>query len=187
MDAKDLAKVNKELNTVSIKGKNYVMVKDRITAFREICPNGTIETEIISHADGQIVIKATVKDGETVLATGTAWERETSSYINKTSYVENCETSAVGRALGFAGIGVDESMATADEVANAMLNQSDNTKVSQDVVVSLKMACEKRKAPEKVLLDLFKVKALEDIKVADYQKMRTNITRILDENKGNAD
>lgn len=56
--------------------------------------------------------------------------------------------------------------------------------VSQDVVVGLKMACEKKKAPEKVLLDLFKVKALEDIKVADYQKMRKKIMGILDENKG---
>ena len=65
-----------------------------------------------------------VVDGVT-LATGTAYEEKGSSYINKTSHVENCETSAVGRALGFLGIGIDESMASADEVANAICQQNE--------------------------------------------------------------
>ena len=71
-----------------------------------------------------------------------------------------------------------------DAVVFKLWNDDKTKTVSQDVVVGLKMACEKRKAPEKVLLDLFKVKALEDIKVADYQKMRAKIPGILDENKG---
>jgi len=50
-----------------------------------------------------------------------------SSYINKTSHIENCETSAVGRALGFLGIGIDTSIASADEVINAVNNQPEKT------------------------------------------------------------
>lgn len=58
-----------------------------------------------------------------VLGTGTAYEKEGSTFINKTSYIENCETSAVGRALGMAGFGIDTSIASAEEVQNAIANQ----------------------------------------------------------------
>jgi hypothetical protein len=58
-----------------------------------------------------------------ILSTGFAQEKESGSYINKTSYIENCETSAVGRALGFCGYGIDDSLGSANEVANAMLQQ----------------------------------------------------------------
>jgi hypothetical protein len=60
-----------------------------------------------------------------VLGTGTAYEKESSSFINKTSYIENCETSAVGRALGMCGFGIDVSVASAEEVQNAINNQGD--------------------------------------------------------------
>ena len=60
--------------------------------------------------------------GETI-AQGMAQEDRTSSRINQTSYVENCETSAVGRALGFLGIGIETSIATADEVDMAIAKQ----------------------------------------------------------------
>ena len=57
------------------------------------------------------------------VASGYAHEKQNSSFINKTSFIENCETSAWGRCLGNFGIGVDESVASADEVANAINNQ----------------------------------------------------------------
>lgn len=119
----DLIKVNKKLNTLNIKGKDYAPVTERVKAFREICPTGTISTEIVSIGDGVVVMKATIADGDLILSTGMAYEKEQSSYINKTSYIENCETSAVGRALGFCGIGIDASMASMEEVANAMMQQ----------------------------------------------------------------
>ena len=62
------------------------------------------------------------EDGK-LLGTGTAQEKETSSFINKTSFIENCETSAVGRALGMCGFGIDTSIASAEEVQNAINNQ----------------------------------------------------------------
>ena len=59
-----------------------------------------------------------------LLGTGTAYEKENSTFINKTSYIENCETSAVGRALAMCGIGIDTSIASAEEVQNAINNQA---------------------------------------------------------------
>lgn len=120
-----LLNVNKTIETVDIKGKSYAQVNDRVKAFRQLCPNGTIETEIIEMANGIVTMKAVVSDEDGhVLATGLAQEKESSSFINKTSYIENCETSAVGRALGFAGIGVDGSMCSAEELVNAITNQN---------------------------------------------------------------
>lgn len=120
-----LVKVNKAIKPVDIKGKDYAQVNDRIKAFRELCPNGTITTDIIELTNGVVTMKATVYDEEgKILGTGLAQEKESSNYINKTSYIENCETSAVGRALGFAGIGVDGSMCSAEELVNAITNQN---------------------------------------------------------------
>ena len=171
MTQEELKRVNEELPKINIKGKEYVMVKDRVAAFRKICPNGSISTEIVSFTDEAIIMKATVKEGEVILATGTAWEKETSSYINKTSYVENCETSAIGRALGFAGIGVDDSMASAEEVANAIVNQQKTEqKISAKDVEAIRSACKKKNIQEKTLLHKYQVKSLGDITVDDYTK-----------------
>ena len=125
MTYEDIKKANQHLDTVPIKGKDYVQVTERIKAFRMVCPAGTIETEMILFEAGRVMFKATVRDqDDRVLATGYAEEKEGSTMINKTSFVENCETSAVGRALGFAGIGIDASMASAEEVATAIANQN---------------------------------------------------------------
>lgn len=121
--AEDIARANEHLATIPVKGKNYVMVNERVKAFRQICPNGAITTEIISLVEGVVTMKTSISIDGNVVSTGYAQEKETSSYINKTSFIENCETSAVGRALGFLGIGVDDSMASADELVNAITQQ----------------------------------------------------------------
>ena len=123
---KDIEKVNKEIKTTDIKGKDYAEVPQRVTAFRKLYPQGTITTEILSIEDGICVMKATVSNNGEILGEGTAYEKENGSFINKTSYIENCETSAVGRALGFAGFGVDVSIASAEEVINAINNQNNS-------------------------------------------------------------
>lgn len=119
-----ITKANKQLETVAIKGKDYVTVSERVKAFRSICPSGRIETEMVLFEAGRVVFKASVFIDDYLLATGYSEEKEGSTMINKTSFVENCETSAVGRALGFAGIGIDASMASAEEVATAIVNQN---------------------------------------------------------------
>ena len=124
----NLKKANENLPTIDQKGKAYVMVNERVKAFREIEPDGAIVTEwlVLDFDRGVCVSQTTIYDGNgQKLSTGTAFEREGSGFVNKTSHIENCETSSVGRALGFLSIGVDASMASAEEVANAMLQQND--------------------------------------------------------------
>ena len=124
MTFEELTKANRQIKTQNIKGKEYAEVNERIKAFRMLFPDGAIETEILDMHDGIVTMKATAKDADgRVLGTGTAQEKEGSTYINKTSYLENCETSAVGRALGMLGIGVDTSVASAEEVENAINGQ----------------------------------------------------------------
>jgi len=117
------------MKTINIKGKNYVTVNERVKAFRsEKAFDGmSITTDVNTLTDDVCVMCARVldKDGR-VLATG--WAREVrldgASMVNKTSYVENCETSAVGRALGFLGIGIDESICSAQELQYALQTQN---------------------------------------------------------------
>jgi len=113
-----------QLKTIDIKGKEYVEVAERIRAFRELHPLWAIETRILDNTDGVVVMEAVIKDEQgRVLATGHAYEQEGSNFINTTSFIENCETSAVGRALAMLGIGIDSSVASAEEVQNAVENQ----------------------------------------------------------------
>ena len=120
-----IRQANEQIKTTDIKGKEYAEVNQRIKAFRMCYPNGSITTDILSLGDGIVTMKATVCNEEgQILGTGTAQEKETSSFINKTSYIENCETSAVGRALGMCGFGIDTSVASFEEVQNAINNQS---------------------------------------------------------------
>lgn len=104
--------------------KKYAEVNQRIKAFRMVYPTGTIQTTMIDDVDGICTFKADIYDGDKLLATGTARENSKSSFINQTNYIENCETSAVGRALGMCGFGVDASLASADEVKNAIEKQN---------------------------------------------------------------
>ena len=128
MDWQSLVNANAAIRTTNIKGKEYAEVNQRVKAFRTLYPEGFITTEILCREGGLCIIKATVghyADGKSViLATGTAYEKEGSSQINRTSYIENCETSAVGRALGMAGFGIDTSITSADEMTNALLQQN---------------------------------------------------------------
>lgn len=109
--------------TVKIHGKEYKTVALRIQEFREKHPDFTIQTELVEANDTLVVMKATISAGGMVIATGYAEEVRTASKINRTSALENAETSAVGRALAFFGLGGSE-IASADEVANAISQQN---------------------------------------------------------------
>ncbi len=114
------------LRTTNIKGKEYVEVNTRIQYFRETPAylGWSLTTEIVELTESRVVMKAIICDADgRVRATGLAYEKADSSYINKTSYIENCETSAWGRALGNLGIGISTSIASAEEVANAIAQQ----------------------------------------------------------------
>lgn len=120
-----LQEANAAIKGMAIRNKKYALVAERVQAFRKLCPDGLITTEILSMDGGVVTMKSSIYDeAGKLLATGLAQEKENSTNINKTSYVENCETSAVGRALAMLGIGSECSMASAEEVVNAQMNQA---------------------------------------------------------------
>lgn len=111
-----------ELPTVSIKGNDYVLVKDRILYFNETYPNGAIKSDMVSYTDGQVIVCTKVYpdvSNPERFFTGWSQAKEADGYINKTAALENAESSATGRALAMMGIGVIESIASADEVNKA--------------------------------------------------------------------
>ena len=116
------------MKTINIKGKQYVEVHERLRYFRVHFKNHSLTSKVIEKTQDSILIQATIKDetGRT-LASGLAEEIKGSSFINKTSYVENAETSAWGRCLGNFGIGIDTSVASYDEVSNAITQQEVKT------------------------------------------------------------
>lgn len=109
--------------------KDYVEVNVRIERFWAKYPNGRIETEVtlLPSEPQEVLIKAIVfRDANDVVpaSTGHAHEVKGSTYINKTSFIENGETSAIGRALAILGFEIKKSIASKEEVANAQLQQA---------------------------------------------------------------
>lgn len=110
---------------VSIHGKEYETVASRVNRFRETYGvDMTIMTRIVKIDADECIVEASILNEQSrIIANGHAQEFRIASQINKTSYVENCETSAIGRALAAFGIGGTE-FASANEVVNAIHQQN---------------------------------------------------------------
>lgn len=188
----DIKKANDEvgLSTIKRESKNgkvttfeYATVAQRIKAFRMVYPDGCILTDMVSNENGVCVFRASVYScGDitinSLLATGTAYEREGSSFINNSSYIENCETSAVGRALGIAGFGIDQDVATADEILNAQQNQIANEKPTEAHIKALEKRCADDGVDVAALCKLYKVKTLGDLTMKKYVNIHENWDKI---------
>jgi len=142
------------MKTINIKGKEYITVNERLKHFRtEPTFKGWQICEQLVHIDEKEgIFKVTISDTKGVeMASAHSQEYRDSSYINKTSFVENGFTSALGRALGYLGIGIDTSIASANEVQNAVKNQDkDNKKWLTDAQFNATLKATKEQA-EKVL------------------------------------
>lgn len=172
---KKIVEANNHIITTKIKGKDYSEVNQRIKVFRMVYPTGFIITELLSdelNGEGKDAyhtcrFKAAVgfytDNGECVtLGVGHAYENEKSSFINTTSYIENCETSAVGRALGMAGFGIDTSVASAEEVGNAIIQQEKKpTKATTNQIEMIKSLVSDIPA----LLEYYNIDKLEELSV----------------------
>ena len=185
MSFENIKKANESIMTLNVKGKEYAQVNERIKAFWQLCPEGRIETHIISVENGVCIIEAFVyenKDEEKPRATGIAYEKEGSTFINKTSYIENCETSAVGRALGNAGIGIDTSVASAEEVQNAILQQEGDKKISKTQAEALRQSIENSlldvNGIDKEILSKYGYVEIKDIKIKDYGNIVNEFKKI---------
>lgn len=164
-----ISRKNKETGKVEKKG--YAEVHQRIRAFRMVYPRGAILTKMLSNENGICIFNATIHDenGE-VLASATAQENiKSNSFINQYNAIENCETSAVGRALGFAGFGVDTSLASAEEVQISIkkqekLEQEANLPMTEEQIFMIanletKYKDQLRKFYKKDILDLTREEA----------------------------
>lgn len=179
MTFKELSEANAQIKTTDIKGKDYAEVNQRIKAFRIVYPEGKITTQIISLEDGVCVVKAIIADEMGVtLGTGHAYEKEDSGFINKTSFIENCETSAVGRALGMCGFGIDVSVASYEEVANAITNQEAGKRVTKNMVAALRAKMEKDGVSEDYIVQLHKLKKLEDMTIRQHNSLIENWDKV---------
>lgn len=137
----DIQVVNKDIKQIEIKRRykdksgdwqetksKYVEVKERVIAFRKLFPTGQINSEI-TFSDNYVVCCCTIyDDAGHLLSKGHARE-----LANKEFALENCETSAVGRALGFVGLGISTSIASAEEIKNVENNQIFDEPTPQDV------------------------------------------------------
>ena len=160
--------------------RDYVEVNTRIMKFYEKYPEGRILTEILDWKDGVVVMKATVyrDSSDVIAATGHAYEKEGSSFINKTSALENCETSCVGRSLAMLGFEIKKSVASKEEVANAMLNQNKESstgkltakQVGRLLAIGLKAGI---KEPEikKVIKSEYGKDKIEDLSKEEYDNV----------------
>ena len=129
------------MKTINIKGNNYITVNERLKFFRkeQVFTNWKIIESVVSLDDKEGIFKVEILDGEgDIVVSAHSQEYRDSSYINKTSFVENGFTSALGRALGYLGIGIDTSIASAEEVQNAVQNQNIEWLTEGQLIATLK-------------------------------------------------
>ena len=197
MEFSKVQELNKSLKYTEIKGKNYITVNQRVLAFRELYPNGRINTEIvkISAENGTtVIVKASVYDGDALISTGHALETPNKNKnINQFSALENCETSAVGRALGLLGIGSTDSIASLEEIQPQTI-EDDNSYAQQlaGIAKPEQITPEHLATLEKLyqgaslqkLLDHFQLASLEDMDDKTAQALLAKVAQAQKAKKG---
>lgn len=133
-------------------------------------------------------MSCTVKDENgKVLSKAYAYEKENSSFINKTSFIENCCTSSTGRALGYIGIGIDTSIASAEEVQNAM-QQQDEMKSQElgeqllgnkeiEILEATVQKYNKTETDTMAILMKYGYKDFKEVKKKDYAKIGNDLSK----------
>ena len=120
------------MKTIDIRGKSYITVNERLKEFRNNFKDYSLTSEIVELGTDFCTMKATITDDKGVIrATGYAREVVAKSPINKFAFVENCETSAIGRALGNFGIGIDTAICTADELLLKLAQEQESEQKSE--------------------------------------------------------
>jgi len=117
----------KTIPTVNIKGKKYSTVNERHKHLLQYFPEARFNEEVLFHDVDRVIVKTELYISDTIYAVGTAEEFRESSFINKTSALENCSSSALGRCLAAFGLSGSE-YASAEELTNALINQEDSIK-----------------------------------------------------------
>ena len=200
---KELAKANEEIKCIEYKRKDkktgelktsyYAPVHERVTAFRKIWPHGLIKTKIVQDDGKRAVVEARVYDDQTFLiATGHAYEDKESSLVNQNSYLENCETSAVGRALGMLGLlGVNGEIASADEMAQVEAiwerKKQEELKakaLTPERVSAFRSYIEENHLNEEKILGYYGKKSLEEITEEEHREVFDSVEEAKKNKKG---
>jgi hypothetical protein len=182
----DIERVNKDIKTVDIQGHQYALVSSRVQAFRRIYPQGTIIVTIEDQdpivtldADGKVIKRQRVVRSEakvyadmtdlehSLLANDYAEEIEGSSNINRSSFIENCTTSAKGRALANIGIGSESDIASAEEVINAQ----GYDRISKERAKDLSDMIKAKGKDEKYICKYHGVNRIEDMTVKQFAEV----------------
>ena len=141
---KQIEEANNEIKTMQLGSKNYAPVNERIKAFRKVYPTGSIMTDVESQDENTITMIATIRDeDDNIIATGRASEKRAEKGINATRLIENCETSAIGRALGIAGFGVDVAVASAEDMEK--VDETKEFPIATKITIPMKEALNQAK------------------------------------------
>lgn len=163
----DIEKVNSEIKTINLKNKDYAEVKERVIAFRKLFPNGCIKTDLKEYNKDEIIFTAQAYDGNDLLATGYARGK-----TNKFFSLEDTETSAVGRCLGFLALGIQGGIASAEEIKEVEDNEIFDEPIPNNNVKELADEFRKLYSVEEQarILNGLKLTRAEDIGTSDLQK-----------------
>tara|TARA_R110000824_G_scaffold252396_2_gene441163 strand:- start:2258 stop:2839 length:582 start_codon:yes stop_codon:yes gene_type:complete len=166
-------------NTISIHGKSYAQVSLRIAVARRVLGSAMDIISKIQHMDkDSVVMQADIFIDDKHVATGHAEEKRTASKINMTSALENCETSAIGRALAFLGF-ISDGIASAEEVSTAIMQQDKKiqTALKELEAVSHKGSYQEWLSKNKSMLGELKIKnpIAYTTFMEDFQVHKTNL------------
>jgi len=163
---------------VNIKGKEYQTVAYRVQTFREKYPEYGLRTTLLDASGEYVVMRAEIWNGDYLLATGHAEEKRGSTQINRTSALENCETSAIGRALAAMGLGGTE-FASANEVQNAVQQQSGGF-VTKEQAAEINRLVKETGSEEKAFLKFAKAETVDTILATQYPRIITALKKKLE-------
>ena len=114
---------NEQTLSMDIRDKKYLGVATRLGLLRKYFgTRAVISTKIIENTEKRVLMKASIFIDRELVSNGYSEQFRGSSMVNKTSALMNCETSAVGRALGLLGL-TNDNVASADEVKQALETQ----------------------------------------------------------------
>ena len=137
--------MNEKLETINIKGKKYATVSTRVKHFREKYKGLKFDVNIVATDNDHqgVWIKAAIyeknaKKDDIPISSGIAYEQKSASGVNSTNWTENCDTSAVGRALANLGIGIEDAYASANEVELALEKEKQNNAVNKSTTTAEK-------------------------------------------------
>ena len=171
MNENDLITKNEEtplyiMKPINIQGKDYFGVHERTKSFRRNpkYEGWSILTEILYYTSSTVVMKAIIKDEKGVIRSeGIAQEDKEIGKVNKKSYYENCQTSAIGRALGFLDIGIDNSIASADEMKQAISLQDAIIKIEKTEIEIVEL-CKNDETYSNMIAEIETLTDIDDLK-----------------------